>query len=675
MKSTEAAEIPWDRIGEPLEALVKAEREIGYYEHASYDLLAAVVHGPDDSVWRRFLLEDGNLETVVGQVIALSRMDSETPRSVLDSTRELVEAAADDDGETSPLLAEYLKHRPFLPSAVRDEVDGDLGAGESAAAERVIAFGLELRRLEAQSGTGRLPGEIVAHWYRAISRGEVSLSQARSVPAQLAEVTARLLPHVRQVARDEGLGEEAVYERCGPAFTNPDIPGAVEVMITATSGGLTPDPSEVEQFLKNLTTDEALRRMKRLAEWTAEYRPHEHGRLVVTPKIAEYLSRGGDFDSLLEVLDRLELETHEGRFHIDNPLQRDLEFGRFSQEYQRSHGTYRLLPYSREPFEEMYRMFSKLKELPPVEEEEFELSEEHRAQANRLAYEAAGFLRFLREFRDSTSRPIVVVGNDRYGRQWVVEPIEELLGDGFTIRYDRVPSHMSTKLRVPSARLHEGTGDGFGAWSSNVFPREFVREINETMPHIVVVDGMNPGGEHGLMRFSRGTKGYAQWFAAFNDLRAEGDVSKYESESCLPADHLAVLRHWYEFVRLQRQLQQWVSPGPTYRVTLWAPEPTEIAHLGEIRVPCVSPDIESEQPQVVLAAPMIYRTEGDDLPEALQGTRPYYFDGPEKLVKESIVFGFGPHGFQPRVEGTMTATFVDAVQRYVAAEVKKMIGE
>ena len=74
-----------------------------------------------------------------------------------------------------------------------------------------------------------------------------------------------------------------------------------------------------------------------------------------------------------------------------------------------------------------------------------------------------------------------------------------------------------------------------------------------------------------------------------------------------------------------------------------------MAELGTITVPHVAPDLKSDRPQVVMANPIVYQTEGEDLPEQLHGTRPYYFDGPEKYVTEEIVFGFGPYGFQPRV--------------------------
>ena len=47
---------------------------------------------------------------------------------------------------------------------------------------------------------------------------------------------------------------------------------------------------------------------------------------------------------------------------------------------------------------------------------------------------------------------------------------------------------------------------------------------------------------------------------------------------------------------------------------------------------------------VILANPIIYRTEGEDLPDALRGTTPRYFDDPEAHAEDSIVFGFGSHG-------------------------------
>ena len=81
MASTEKQGIPWGDIGEPLADLLRYEREIGYYEHASYALLSTVVHETTGSAWRQFLLTGDNFATVVKQVIAISDKESKNPQS------------------------------------------------------------------------------------------------------------------------------------------------------------------------------------------------------------------------------------------------------------------------------------------------------------------------------------------------------------------------------------------------------------------------------------------------------------------------------------------------------------------------------------------------------------------------------------------------------------------
>ena len=361
----------------------------------------------------------------------------------------------------------------------------------------------------------------------------------------------------------------------------------------------------------------------------------------------------GDFEAKLGELERLSGETRNGRFRADNPLQRDLEYWKFSHEYSRVYGVNRRLPYVNDPFAVLYRKFVELPELDHDHDETWRLEGRHLREVKRAAYEAYLFLRFLLRFRAGTSRPIVVVGNNRYGRQWVVEPLEDLLGDGFTLRYDGVPSHTSMRLTVAWARNFEQSADNTGPWTPDAFPMEFVREMDRDMPHIVVADGKSVHGYAGDMMLSRASKIYANWVAAFNDVRAEGRRSAYERESCLPADHLRELVHWFEFVRLRRQLAEWVSPGPTYRVGLWAPQPTETVQMGEIRVPNVPPELDTDRPQFVLANSIIYET--DSLPEELQDTVPYYFDGPgevraggDRLRVRSLRLPAGGEGYDDR---------------------------
>jgi len=466
---------------------------------------------------------------------------------------------------------------------------------------------------------------------------------------------------------EDNVPDAEVYRKYAPVFVAPNVKSAVEVVLEIDALNLRLDIGVIGPFLANLPKDELSLRFIRLKQWFD--RTNAHG-LVITPVLAEYLAQPGDFEAKLTELDHLLNETRNGRFQVNNPVQRDLEYPKFSHEHNRVYGITRRLPYVSESFEALYGKFTDLPALEYEHSDDWRLEGQHLREAKRVAYEASKFLRFLLRFREGTSRPIVVVGNNRYGRQWVVEPIEDFLTDGFTLRYDGVPSHMSMRLSVPSARNFEWSADNTGPWTPDAFPMEFVREIDRDMPHIVVVDGKSPGSYSGNMMLTRAVKSYAHWTAAFNDVRAGGRRSEYWEKSCLPTEHLMELVHWYEFVRLRRQLSEWVTPGPTYNVGLWAPHPTETAQLGELRVRYRPPEIDTDQPQVVLANSIIYDT--DSLPEDLQDTKPYYFDGPEKHVQEEIVFGFGRYGFQPAIKGTMTATFVAAVQRAMKAEVARL---
>ncbi len=510
-----------------------------------------------------------------------------------------------------------------------------------------------------------LPPDVVHHWRTQFVDGRIDPGNSAALAGQLREALRRLLAHMQSNSR-EPVRETHVHKKYAPVLVAEDVPKAVEVAILIESIDVRLD-LEFARPLLTLDPDEASSRLSRLKEWMGRTYIYD---VIVTPVLAEFLAQPGDFESKLARLDRLAEETEHGRFDPQDPLQRDLEYQKFSHEYHRLYGANRRLPYVNEPPTALYRKFVELPVLDHEHREKWRLEGQHMREVKRAAYEAAEFLRFLRRFRAGTSRPIVVVGNNRYGRQWVVEPLEELLRDGFTLRYDGVPSHMSTRLSVASARNFEQSADNTGPWTSDAFPMDFVREIELDMPHIVVADAKSSYKYDGAMMLSRAAKTYANWVAAFNYVRAEGDVAAYQHESCLPLDHLGRLVHWYEFVRVRRQLEEWVTPGSTYSVGLWAPQTTDTAHLGELPVSFRPPALDTDRPQFVLANPLVY--DDDALPEHLHGTTPYYFDGPEKYVREEIVFGFGPYGFQPAAKGTMTTAFVAALQRAITEEVKSL---
>jgi hypothetical protein len=511
---------------------------------------------------------------------------------------------------------------------------------------------------------------VSEHWYEQILQGSITARQGRRIPAQILTAKKRLLSHLRETEGDSQIDEEVVADRYADLFKSTNILALTDVIIGMHRFNLIRNlhvkfgVDQIELFLKNFPKTEVLNRFEKLERWMGKYHKTNHDGTILTPPLIDFLSKGSDFDTLLSELDRYRENTRNGQFDINNILQRDLEFRRFAYEYTRvlEPLTYQLQNRYPPPKsnEELYGLFNQLEELPPVTADEPHLSEQHLAEVGRTAYEAAGFLKFLRGFRARTSRHIVVVGNDRYGRQWVVEPIEAYLKEGFTLRYDRVRSGTSTRLSVPSA-----------------FPREFVKEIGEGMPHIVIVDASHAPPNNDVMQLSRGLRGYAHWFAVFNDLRAEGNVARYQDESSLPAEHFPELMKWHEYVARRQELQEWVAPGQTYRVTTWAPELKDVVILGDMQVkryPAVShEEMEVDLPVVILANPIIYRTEGDDLPSALRGTTPRHFDDPEAHATDSIVFGFGSHGLETRLEGMNTEQFVQTVQGHIKEEIDRLL--
>ena len=682
MTSTQKREISWGDIGKPLTNLLWYERKIGYYEHASYALLSTAVHESESSAWRQFLLDDNNFAAVVSQVIAVSDKESKDPQEILDSIRELVNAAYTHAPERAvPFLKTYLKYRPSFPDHIREQLDALSVRGKRRIVLRATAFAAEMERFQPFQPDTEIAAKVSEHWYEQILQGGITARQARRIPTQICTAKKRLLNHLRETEEDSQIDEEAIFDKYADVFQSTDILALTDVIIGLHRFNLIRnlhvkfDVKWIELFLKNFPKTEVLNRFEKLERWMGKYHKTNHDGTILTPPLTDFLSKEADFDALLAELDRYRADTRNGRFDINNILQRDLEFRRFAYEYTRvlEPLTYQLQGRYPPPKsnEELYQLFNQLDKLPPVTADENHLSEQHLAEVDRTAYEAVEFLKFLKGFRARTSRHIVVVGNDRYGRQWVVEPIEAYIKEEFTLRYDRVRSGTSTRLSVPSA-----------------FPREFVKEINERMPHIVIVDASHAPPDNDVMQLSRGLRSYAHWFAVFNDLRSEGNVALYQDESSLPAEHFPELMKWHDYVARREQLQEWVSPGQTYRVTTWAPELKDTVILGDMRVkryPAVSheeiggdPDkigIQSNLPLVILANPIIYRTEGDDLPSALRGTTPRHFDDPEAHAEDSIVFGFGSHGLETRREGISTERFVQTVQGYIKEEIDRLLKE
>ena len=647
------------RLGDPKG--VRHGRRRRYCRCVGHELISSLLDKMEPRLWRKFLAHPGGLNAVLAHLSAASPDGLPLPK-----IRDLVAEFADQAGDRGfQTLLSYLHQRATVPPAARQLIEDATRRGNFVRVDRAIALATEWNRIEAQSGLTDLPAWIREYWYAEALAGRVTRKRIVAIPSQIADTVKRLEDHAKATRPTSTDTPANIYDMYGPVFTTLDTVAAANIVIEVEAQGPRVLIEAISELLKELPLREVRKRLAALRDWSVRMGTSD---MVITPLLAEFLSQPGEFPSILERLGRLIDETRGGRFEAKNPVQRDLEFSKYFHEHARLEGVYRQLPYPKESLAELYQRFKELPVLAHDGPAEARIGDELALEVQRLSYEAAGLLRFLRRFRAGTSRPVVVVGNNRYGRQWLVEPLEPFLSRAFTLRYDGVPSHQSMRLGVPHARNFEWSADNTGPWTPDAFPMEFVRQIAVEMPHIVVVDSMSPGRYSGLSMFSRATKTYAHWFVAFNDVRGSELAADF-----MPPGHLGELRHWYEYVRLRQQLKEWIRPGPGYRLGLWTPQLTDEAQLGELPVPGTPAILDSDEPQVVLANPMIYT--GDGLPSHLRGTRPYFFDGPERLAKEQIVFGFGPYGFQPEVRGTMTASLVAKIQKRIAAEVADMVSE
>ena len=416
---------------------------------------------------------------------------------------------------------------------------------------------------------------------------------------------------------------------------------------------------DIDLLLESHTGNEAEIALRAIAEWMVRTNSQNHDGVTLTPVLVKYLVGKGDIHDKLGQLEELRLGVRQGKFDVTNLVQRDTEFHR----YIHMHSEENLGDLSDKTGR--YKAFTQLPLLESQTQDRFVLDGQNLVEARRTAYEAFGFLKFVQKYQQQTSRPIVIVGNDRYGRQWAVEPIEEYL-EGIQLLYPRVPSHKSFRLRVPHMIENLGVRSGFH--------REFVKYVNDEMPHVIVVDARNVGQDN-MMRLSRGTRDYANWFLLFNDLRSQGDVSKYADLMPLPRQHFDEIKRWYQFEIVRRMIKPWVSSGQPYAVSMWAPVITRTAMLGDFIVPTRPVEYGSDEPQVVLANPIVYQTDQDDVEihENLRENRPYYYDGPERHVTHDLLVGFGDFGVEMRIEGNTTDEFVHSVQTFMREQISRLL--
>ena len=417
--------------------------------------------------------------------------------------------------------------------------------------------------------------------------------------------------------------------------------------------------NQIRAFTLDRPNEPSLDRLKKIILWISSVNVQNGDGVLLTPILTDYLSRTEQIDQLLLHLSELRGLTNKGYFDPGNLIQRDLEFHRFWYEHHHSGNE----PNNRN---DLYKPFTKLKTLssPNSTTNKFILDTYQQKQAKRAAFEAACLYNFIITFIKNTSKPVVVVGNDRYGRQWVVEPMQELLEHlDLEIRYDRVQSHKSYRLSVPHS-IERNIREGF--------PLSFVKKLDSQAPHVIIVDACSPDRDAGMMRFSRASRDYVNWFMVFNDLKAGGEVSQYQNFSSLP-DHINELRKWHRFQIVRKQIEPIVNIGPVYKIRHWAPVLRPKGILGDFSIFTEHPFPDMDDPKVILANPCIYNDESTTLERYLRGTESYFFSDPERHVRNKVIYGFGPYGLESRLIGPTTDMFIAAVQGAISDEVAYLL--
>ncbi len=247
-----------------------------------------------------------------------------------------------------------------------------------------------------------------------------------------------------------------------------------------------------------------------------------------TQRLVDFVDGNGK--NAINELNALKSETSEGRLNFDNALQIDIEYGKYLKLYQGK---------SADP----YQQFLSIESLHS-EDIQRELDLHEKMEAEAAAYEAAVFYWFVRE-RVEKGRKVTVVGNQRYGDYFVVNPLRSHLEEiGVTLSSYKVGS------------------SGASQWSvEKIFPPSFLDFMIKTHSDVVIVDGTpNITGAGGSPRLPSALYGYHNWFQAYN--HAAGATESLNDK----------LSESTKFKELAQEIKE-SSPTRPYKISFWVPKP------------------------------------------------------------------------------------------------------
>ena len=203
--------------------------------------------------------------------------------------------------------------------------------------------------------------------------------------------------------------------------------------------------------------------------------------LLPTPEILNRVMQGD-----ISTIENAKQAIKDGKFDLSNPLHVELEYSRHvmnGSKVIRKNGSEHEHKFSFETF----------RQLPWVENQEVVLTDMVYSDISRTARDAAAVFEFI--VGKQGVNPLLVIGNKRYGSNFVVNPIEgRLSGEGIKVAHEHISS-----FTFYGKNRHE---------VGYISPQTW-QYILESSPDVVIVDGTKDMEKDGLARFPAAMIGYS----------------------------------------------------------------------------------------------------------------------------------------------------------------------
>lgn len=318
--------------------------------------------------------------------------------------------------------------------------------------------------------------------------------------------------------------------------------------------------------------------------------------LMPTPEILSFAEQEGK-----EGLEQRIQEIKEGGFDLSNQLHVELEYSKYKMNG---------LPKAVES-EWKYQNLSleNFSELPWIENKNIVLNKEDHKRIKSTAKETLNVFNLIKE-KQQEEIPTLVIGNERYGDMFVVEPIKKYL-ENIGVEVTRM--HVSSFNYDTQSRF-----DTPSKISEEVprIPHKILEYIIKNKPNIFVVDSTKQSKcENGATRFPAAIQGYINAFENLDELN-------------------------------------------DYEIELWSPKLTEKVFIGEYEYKSQSTGNKDRKVTMISSASM--KGSGAD------------FDDPEEYAK-NYRLGFTSKGLGCSQVSKDTHMFVKLIQEYMKMEIKKRL--